>query len=113
MKRPGATRIGCPKHGGKDGFRFFRNAALTGGGICNSCTNPRTGKLGFPDGFDLLMWVNDWTFRETLEEVAAVLGMLPGHQHRQPVEPLPEALTGRGKSSGSLSTASATFSAAC
>ena len=58
--------VSCPIHGGKDGFRLFKDASATGGGICNSC-----GK--FHDGFALLMWINDWDFKETLEEVGDYL----------------------------------------
>ncbi|MES0873262.1 primase-helicase zinc-binding domain-containing protein [Sinimarinibacterium thermocellulolyticum] len=42
----------CPSHGGKSGaaFRFYANMARTGGGICNSCDNLRSG-----NGIDLLL----------------------------------------------------------
>ena len=29
--------VPCPVHGGTDGFRLFRDADLTGGGVCNTC----------------------------------------------------------------------------
>lgn len=52
---PALERIGrsgpCPVHGGKDGFRFFRNAAETGGGVCNTCGT-------FSNGFQLLAWLS-------------------------------------------------------
>jgi len=60
--------VGCPVHGGKDGFRLFKDAAVSGGGICNSCG-------AFPDGFALLMWLKGWSFPETLEAVAEALGL--------------------------------------
>jgi len=60
--KPG-KHVACPVHGGKDGFRFFKNVAETGGGVCNTC-GP------FPDGFAVLQWVNGWTFPETLTQVA-------------------------------------------
>lgn len=60
--------VGCPVHGGKDGFRLFKDAAVSGGGICNSCG-------AFPDGFALLMWLKGWTFPEALEQVAEALGL--------------------------------------
>lgn len=41
---------------------------MNGSGVCNTCGN-------FRDGFALLEWVNDWSFRETLEAVAKVLDM--------------------------------------
>lgn len=75
--RKALERVGrhvpCPVHGGKngDGFRLFRNVAETGGGICNTC-GPK------PNGFELLQWLNGWTFRETVEAVAAKLGMEVG-----------------------------------
>ncbi|HHI71464.1 MAG TPA: zinc-binding protein [Rhodobacteraceae bacterium] len=56
----------CPVHGGRDGFRLFRDAAESGGGICNTC-GPRT------DGFELLMWLKGWSFPETLLAVAETL----------------------------------------
>lgn len=69
---PALGRIGrhvpCPVHGGTDGFRLFRDADLTGGGVCNTCGT-------FPDGFALLMWVNRWSFPEALRSVAHALGL--------------------------------------
>ncbi len=66
------SRVGrhvpCPVHGGTDGFRLFRDADLTGGGVCNTCGT-------FPDGFALLMWVNRWSFPEALRAVAHELRM--------------------------------------
>lgn len=68
LKKPG-THVVCPIHGGVDGdgYRVFKDFNETGGGICNTCG-------GFKDGFDHLMWLNGWTFPETLEAVAQVLG---------------------------------------
>lgn len=68
IEKPGQRHIACPVHGGKDGFRLFRDANLSGGGCCNTC-GPK------PDGFSLLMWLRDWTFPETLSAVAEVLGV--------------------------------------
>ncbi len=68
IARPG-HHVACPGHGGKDGFRVFRDAAETGGGCCNTC-----GK--FADGLALLMWANGWTFQVALREVAACVGMI-------------------------------------
>lgn len=42
--------VACPCHGGSNGFRLFRDAEETGGGICNTC-GP------FPNGFMLLAWI--------------------------------------------------------
>lgn len=58
--------VPCPGHGGRDGFRVFRDVNETGGGICNTCG-------AFSDGFALLMWANGWSFRAALEAVARVL----------------------------------------
>lgn len=43
--------VSCPVHGGKDGFRLFKDTNETGGGICNSC-----GQFG--SGFKLLTWLD-------------------------------------------------------
>jgi len=67
LSRPG-RHVPCPVHGGKDGFRLFRDLDETGGGICNTCG-------AFHDGFALLMWANGWTFPEALRAVAHELGM--------------------------------------
>jgi len=58
----------CPVHGGKDGFRLFNDYETKGGGICNTC-GPKAG------GISLIMWVNGWNFKETLEAVAGVMGL--------------------------------------
>lgn len=71
IEKPGKRHIACPVHGGKDGFRLFRDANLSGGGYCNTC-GPK------PDGFSLLMWLRDWTFPEALSAVADVLGLSTG-----------------------------------
>lgn len=60
--------VPCPVHGGKDGFRLFRDAPQTGGGICNSCG-------AFSDGFALLMWLHGWRFAEALGAVASTLSL--------------------------------------
>jgi len=62
----------CPFHGGKDGFRLFRDAEETGGGICATCG-------AFADGFALLMWLKRWSFPETLQAVAGELGFTARH----------------------------------
>jgi len=64
--------VPCPVHGGKDGFRLFKNADETGGGVSN--------KDGvFCNGFDLLMWVNNWTFAQALKGVNDYLNCAPRH----------------------------------
>ncbi len=78
-RRPGAF---CPVHGGKSGeaFSLLRDAPETGGGVCNTCGCKR-------DGFELLMWAKGWSFRQTLEEVAKVVGSqepaVDGHRQQQ------------------------------
>ena len=62
------THVPCPVHGGQDGFRLFKDFPKSGGGICNTC-GPK------PDGFDLLAWVNGWSFSTTVNAVAATLGL--------------------------------------
>ena len=68
--RPALDRVGrhvpCPVHGGKDGYRVFKDVEETGGSVCNTCGR-------FPDGFATLMWINGWDFPTTLKEVADTL----------------------------------------
>jgi len=77
--KPG-RHIGCPVHGGKDGFKLFRNAGISGGGICNSCGAK-------PDGFSLLMWLRGWSFPDALSAVANVLGLSTNAAYQKPVIP--------------------------
>ncbi len=58
----------CPVHGGKDGFRVFKDVSDTGATICNTCG-------AHTDGFATLMWANGWDFPTTLKEVAGYLSM--------------------------------------
>lgn len=67
LRKPG-KHASCPVHGGKDGFRLFKDAHQTGGGVCNTC-GPRH------DGFELLMWLNGWDFKQCLEAVGDFLGL--------------------------------------
>jgi phage/plasmid primase-like uncharacterized protein len=60
----------CPKHGGIDGFRFFKDFEETGGGLCNTCGT-------FADGISMLRWVNGWGFPECLRELAEYLDIGP------------------------------------
>ena len=70
---PALQRVGrhvaCPVHGGRDGFRLFHDAPVTGGAVCNTCGF-------FPDGFALLMWLHGWRFPEALHAVATGLYIL-------------------------------------
>jgi phage/plasmid primase-like uncharacterized protein len=69
--------VPCPVHRGKDGFKLFRDADETGGGICNTCGGKR-------NGFAVIEWVNGWTYRETLEAVAEYVGYTSFSQYRRP-----------------------------
>ena len=60
----------CPIHGGTDGFRLFPNYQERGNGICNTC-GPKS------DGFQMLMWLHEWTFPEAIEKVGNYLGLKP------------------------------------
>lgn len=68
----------CPVHGGKDGFRFFKDADQDGGGVSNQDGT-------FSNGISLLMWVNGWEYRETLEAIAVELGILDDVRNQKPV----------------------------
>ena len=59
----------CPVHGGKDGFRLFKDANETGTGICNTC--------GARSGIGLIAWAEGWDYLDAKDAVADVLGMLP------------------------------------
>ncbi len=75
--KPG-RHIGCPVHGGKDGFKLFRDANISGGGICNTCGAK-------PDGFSLLMWLRGWRFPDALMAVSNVLGLSTDEHHQRPI----------------------------
>lgn len=62
----------CPYCGGKDRYRFT-NHKQGGGFICNHCA-PDGGS-----GFDLLMLLYGYSFKEAVNAVAAVVGMGGGH----------------------------------
>jgi len=68
--RPALDRVGrhvpCPVHGGRDGFRVFKDVGFTGGSVCNTCG-------AFSDGFATLMWANSWDFSTALKAVAEYL----------------------------------------
>jgi len=69
--------VACPVHGGKDGFRLYKDFAETGGAICNTCG-------AFADGLSLLGWINDWNFRDALK---AVDEFLNGKGHKLAQKP--------------------------
>ena len=72
MQRPG-KHVPCPVHGGKDGFRLFADYMEAGSCVCNTCGT-------FRDGFAALEWLHGWSFAETLEKVARVLGLNPSQR---------------------------------
>jgi len=66
LSNPGRKHITCPVHQGKNDFRVFKDVNEKGAGIC-SCGN-------WSDGISLLMWLHSWSFKETIGEVADVIG---------------------------------------
>ena len=70
--------VPCPVHGGKDGFRLYRNCEETGGGICNTCG-------AYSDGFALIAWVNGWTLPDTLQAVGEFLGISASNKTPKPI----------------------------
>lgn len=64
MEKPG-RHVKCPFHGGKDDFRVEKFYAEDG--RCH-CT------CGHWDGFAMIIHARNWTFREAVAEVEAVLG---------------------------------------
>lgn len=73
MAIPGVTRIPCPLHGtgkGKhgDGFRFYKDFAQTGGGICNTCG-------GASNGIDLIAKIEGCQPHEALSMLERYLGI--------------------------------------
>lgn len=58
--------VPCPVHGGKDGYRVFKDVEASGGSVCNTCGV-------FADGFATLMWANGWDFSTALNAVAEYL----------------------------------------
>lgn len=67
MERPG-RHVPCPVHGGVDGFRLFPDFNEKGSGICNTC-GAKT------DGIEMLMWLHNWSFKETVRRIAECLGV--------------------------------------
>lgn len=96
VARPGC-HVPCPVHGGRDGFRLYRDAADTGGGVCNTCG-------AHPDGFALLSWANGWTLVETLRAVARWAGVDSGGDDApiRRTAPKPAPVVDAGRERGKL-----------
>lgn len=73
----------CPVHGGKDGFRVFKDVSDTGATICNTCG-------AHTDGFATIMWANGWDFPTTLKEVAGFLSMPQTYVAAPRTQPAPK-----------------------
>ena len=67
MNRPG-KHGSCPHHGGKDGFRLFKEYRETGASVCNTCGM-------HSDGLATLSWLRGWDFPTTVAKVADCLGL--------------------------------------
>lgn len=59
--------VPCPLHGGKDGFRLYKDAALNGGAVSNKDGS-------FANGVELLKWLYGWEFKEIIERIGDLLG---------------------------------------
>ncbi len=71
----------CPIcHAGKDRFRFT-NYKDEGRFICNQC--------GSGDGFELLMKLNGWTFKQAADCVRRLVGSIEPVKFKQETNPLP------------------------
>jgi putative DNA primase/helicase len=80
--------VDCPVHGGKNDLRLFKDYLKTGGGIC-SCMDSGDGATGF----HLLCWVNGWSFKDAVREVATLLGESYRDGQAQPCAVLPRPKT--------------------
>ncbi|MNR71563.1 Zinc-binding domain of primase-helicase [compost metagenome] len=74
--------VSCPVHGGKDGFRLFKDYPDTGGGYCNTCGAQA-------NGFAIVAWVRGYSIKDAVRDVAR---WLHGEEtaptiHRRPPPP--------------------------
>lgn len=97
-KAPRHVDCPFPAHGGKKDFRLFRDAAETGGGVCTCGTSH--------DGFEMLMKINGWSFKDALREVGDLIGAERKEIHKKKrdkpsqsasLQSSPEQTTERGK----------------
>lgn len=72
----------CPKCGGSDRFRAFKDFAETGGMICNQCHPKENG-----DGFSSIQWLTGLSFGDALAKVADYLG-IQGKDEKDPAKDL-------------------------
>lgn len=89
LRKPG-RHVSCPIHGGKDGFRLFKDVHQTGGGVCNTCG-------AYHDGFELLMWLNNWDFKQCLSEVGDYMRVEKEQSHYQQQTPAPSEVPAQVK----------------
>src|SRR5690606_17357926 len=70
-----------------DGFRLFKDAAKSGGGICATCG-------AYPDGFSLLMKVTGMSFGDCLKAVGDSIGAprRPVRSKRTPAAAAPSSV---------------------
>ncbi|UZE97268.1 DUF7146 domain-containing protein [Alkalimarinus alittae] len=73
--------VPCPIDGGTDGFRLFNDANETGGGVKQS-------ERIIPEGIDMLMWVNNWSFTQAFDELEGWMNGAPIQS--QPVIHIPK-----------------------
>lgn len=64
------SHVPCPVHGGKDGYRVYRDFHETGGSVCNTCGN-------FSDGFATLEFVTGMSVSEVVKKVRDLLDDKP------------------------------------
>lgn len=65
----------CPKCGGTDRFRFIDEDC--GAVLCNQCFREKNG-----DGIAAVQWIRDWTFAETMKELASYLGITESDEQK-------------------------------
>lgn len=72
----------CPVHGGKDGFRFYKDFATKGGVVCNSCGSKANGVV-------TLAWFDNTSTKEATKEVGEWLDGGTGAQLAAAYRPAP------------------------
>lgn len=72
LAKPG-RHVTCPFHGGKKDFRVHRDVAAEGKCYCTCAPGSNDGR-GHWDGFAMIQHARRWDFKQTVEEVDAVIG---------------------------------------